>query len=833
LSGGPAPSKPVEEAFIDNFVVPYEENRRFTGRTKFLETLKKQLDDPNGGRRVALYGMGGIGKTQIALKFIYTHRTAYDRIYWIRAADQDSLLSGYQTIAEKAALKGLQGLGPRDIAERVKVWLRGEKSWLIIFDNLDNIDVINGFLPENGSQKHTIITTRNPNADGIPAEGLEVSLLDDDDAIQLLSKLSKLSIAAGSEEEVLAKKIVGMLGHLPLALEQAASYIRCITGDLVSFIETYNQNHKDIHDWVPEGYRPYPFSVATTWSMSFNHIRDKHPAAAELFRFLSFLNPDGVLVQFLRDGEKCFEEPLGEVISNETQIKKELIKLEKLSLLKWDRPSKQIIIHRLVQTVVRDEIPKSDSLRFEGMVISLCDTVFPEGDKIEDLPRSRMYVGQVLGPLLRLKLVRTERFASVMFRVGHFLLRNGKIVDAELALLLAREISIDALGKDDLFTHKIINYLGDAMTWRGKCYEALEIWEEEAPWHLARFGPGDQRTLMMLHNRAVTYRMLGKIEKAAELFEDALEKEKMYLAEDHRDTLQTMTQYAIVLRMQGKRDEMLRIREHVLKATKRICGDTDPDTIVATSELADALYVIGRYEEAIKLEKEVLGKYTVLYGADDWRVLEGTGRLGGMYYQQGLFTEALELLEPAVTKATRVLSLEHPVSLLAKSSLGLCLIGLRRFDDGVAQLEEVVETSRRFLGESNPTTLSGASELGWAYFEQGRLEDAAKLLEEVLEKVKRKDELDYPGTLVLMHNLAKIYCEQRRFKLAASMGEEALLKRKQILGAHHPHTLSTLDELAIIYWRRKRWLKAIKTRDEWRRMTRAHERWLAGQEHAK
>jgi len=84
-----------------------------------------------------------------------------------------------------------------------------------------------------------------------------------------------------------------------------------------------------------------------------------------------------------------------------------------------------------------------------------------------------------------------------------------------------------------------------------------------------------------------------------------------------------------------------------------------------------------------------------------------------------------------------------------------------------------------------------------------------------------------------MHNLAKTYCEQRRFKLAASMGEEAWLKRKQILGAHHPHTLSTLDDLAIIYWRQRRWLKAIKTREEWRRMMRAQERWLAGQEQAK
>jgi hypothetical protein len=170
---------------IENkFLVPYQANPRFIGRTPFLQTLKEKLFDiapRDDNHRIALYGMGEIGKTQCALGYVYTNRGVYDRIYWITAVDQTSLLSGYQSVAKAARLPYLHDASPIETANAVLSWLRRERSWLLVIDNLDDIKVANGLLPENGSQKHTIITTRNPNAEGIPAKPLEVPLLDSDD----------------------------------------------------------------------------------------------------------------------------------------------------------------------------------------------------------------------------------------------------------------------------------------------------------------------------------------------------------------------------------------------------------------------------------------------------------------------------------------------------------------------------------------------------------------------------------------------------------------------------------------------------------------------------
>lgn len=111
----------------DKFLVPYEANTQFMGRAQFLQTLKEKLSDiasRHYNHRVALHGMGGIGKTQCALGYVYTNRRFYDQIYWITAVDQTSLLSGYQSIVKAARLRYQQDSSPIEIAKTVLLWMR-------------------------------------------------------------------------------------------------------------------------------------------------------------------------------------------------------------------------------------------------------------------------------------------------------------------------------------------------------------------------------------------------------------------------------------------------------------------------------------------------------------------------------------------------------------------------------------------------------------------------------------------------------------------------------------------------------------------------------------
>jgi len=235
-------------------MVPYEKNEQFMCRETLLLNLHTMLSElsPNEyNHRVALYGMGGVGKTQTAIAYVYAYQSEYDRIYWISAATEASLLSGFRDIAVRSrCIASVEGLGAKDIAARVLAWLRQQQDWLIVIDNLDHIEWIQGLLPGRAPKQHTLITTRNPNSEGIPARGLEVPLLGIDESIEMLHALSKIPPEAGHDEP---EKIVKELGCLPLAIGQAASYIREVTRSFKAFLETYHQRRKDVHEWVGAG----------------------------------------------------------------------------------------------------------------------------------------------------------------------------------------------------------------------------------------------------------------------------------------------------------------------------------------------------------------------------------------------------------------------------------------------------------------------------------------------------------------------------------------------------------------------------------------------------
>jgi len=132
--------------------------------------------------RVALYGLGGVGKTQTALKYIYWKKEYYRSIFWISAVNQATLLSEFQKIMALIQPNISMPDSPDQTVEHVMAWLEQQSSWLIVIDNLDDINVIDGFLPVNSNRKHTLITTRNPSAENIPAQGLEVDLMSSSEA---------------------------------------------------------------------------------------------------------------------------------------------------------------------------------------------------------------------------------------------------------------------------------------------------------------------------------------------------------------------------------------------------------------------------------------------------------------------------------------------------------------------------------------------------------------------------------------------------------------------------------------------------------------------------
>jgi NB-ARC domain len=217
-------------------MVRYDKNQFFTGRDSFLAQLHNKFQDPSTDPyhgRIALFGLGGIGKTQIVLEYVYRYQSSYRRIYWISADTQAALLDRYQKIAERADLPISHLPTAVEVAEQVISWLEQEESWLLVVDNLDDLNVLSMagspnlkslLLPSTRQlRQHTLITTRNRYADGIPAQGMEVPKLNQEASLEWLYKSSKIMPGSNSAEDQAAARIVEDLDYLPMAIDQAAA----------------------------------------------------------------------------------------------------------------------------------------------------------------------------------------------------------------------------------------------------------------------------------------------------------------------------------------------------------------------------------------------------------------------------------------------------------------------------------------------------------------------------------------------------------------------------------------------------------------------------------
>jgi hypothetical protein len=161
---------------------------------------------------------------------------------------------------------------------------------------------------------------------------MEVTKFEQDTSLKLLYKSSNVIPWADSAQAQAVAKIVEVLDYLPLAICQAAAYIRQVAMEFSAFLTAYDEYRRDLSNWTSQGIRQYPHTVATTWNMSFISAND--PTAVELLHLLSFLNPDGILIQFLQSRADCIQHNLRQIISHRIKLQKAFCELERFSLVK-------------------------------------------------------------------------------------------------------------------------------------------------------------------------------------------------------------------------------------------------------------------------------------------------------------------------------------------------------------------------------------------------------------------------------------------------------------------------------------------------------------------
>ena len=345
------------------FTVPYLRNEFFTGR----DTILTQLHDTLGqtgtaalSQAQAIHGLGGVGKTQTAVEYAYRYfqqPSGYDWVLWVNASSL-TLVGSFGAIATDLALPNYRENKLDEKIAAVQRWLSTNDRWLLIFDNVDDPDAVQNFLP-NTHNGRILITSRLPRLERLGVgQSITLDTLAPEDAHTFLLRRTQRDTLDAAEQQAL-ETLAQELGYLPLALEQAAAYIQTKGVSFAAYVRAYQQRRLQVLEKEQPQVGNYPASVATTWQINFEAVQASSPAAADVLRLSAFLAPDNIPYEILIRGKDHLGETLAtalaEVAEDELALPELLEELTRYSLIRLETEYRYSI-HRLVQKVLRDRL---------------------------------------------------------------------------------------------------------------------------------------------------------------------------------------------------------------------------------------------------------------------------------------------------------------------------------------------------------------------------------------------------------------------------------------------------------------------------------------------
>ena len=734
--GGPqVPGKPVRLA--PRPVV-------LAGREELLADLDTKLAGGGdaGPRVVALCGLGGAGKTSVAVEYAHRHLGEVGVAWQFPAGDATVLAAGF---AELAAQLGARDKGDvRDPVASVHGTLAAFKQpWLLIFDNALDRAAVAPFLPPDGSGQ-VLITSRNTNWP--PGQALEVPVLDTKVAASFLVRRS------GDQDEQAATELATELGGLPLALEQAGAYVQASGGSLAGYLALFRGRRPEMLARGDTG--EYGKTVATTWSVAFTELKQSAPQAAGLLRLLAFCAPEAIPLGLLlqprpgHGGQLAAEVApvLTPLLLDELAAKDAVAALRRYSLV---RPAGDgaVSVHRLVQAVTADQMPEDLARGWRQAAAAVVEAALP-GD-----PR-QPGTWPVFAALLPHAQAALPADSGGMVRIASYLGDSGSYVAARELWRGMREDRAQNLGPDDPGT---LLARAEFAGWTGSAGDAAGARDQYAallPVRERVSGAEHPDTLGARRDLAFWTGEAGDAAGARDQFAALLPVRERVSGAEHPDTLTDRWHLALWTGAAGDAAGARDQYAALLPVRERVSGAEHPDTLTTRGQLArwtgdagDAAGARDQFAALLPVRERVLGAEHPDTLRDRGDLAYYTGWAGDAAGARDQFAALLSIFE-------RVLGREHPFTLTDRDNIALWTGEAGDPAGARDQYAALLPVRERVLGREHPVTLATRHELArWT----GAAGDAAGARDQyaaLLPVVERVLGTEHPDTLRDRANLA-------------------------------------------------------------------------------
>ncbi len=624
----------------------------FAGRKSELDALDAALGVAD---RVvitqAITGLGGVGKSQLAARYVHERTDRYDIVAWIRAQD-----GGIAELAELAAKLGQpgEGLSPSERAQFALDRLsESRRPWLLVLDNVESAEQLDGLRPRSGSGR--VLVTSRDRALRQFGPVLAVDVLDEATATAYLTKR-----AGRPDDADAARELAAALGHLPLALSHAAAYCESGTtfADYLALLGELPA--RELFDSKPE--LSYAQTIASTWKASMDAACSSAPLAVDVLEIAAHLGPDAI-------PKSLFEGlVVREAASGRKRLADAFNALARFSLAVVDDTS--ISVHRLLQKTIRDDVAEDRPAALHAL--RAVGQAFPAD---RSLPAQWPLCEQLLPHVLALADAPTqpgEAAASVVELLNHacdylnWAEPGGRGLPLARTTLLRAERVLDAGHPERL---RARSRLSSALRHAGEHDEAIRIGEALVADSAEILGTEHPETLAARHGLAYALRDAGRVGEAIAIYEPLLADRERILGATHAATLMTRNNLAYAYHDSGRFALAITIHEGVLANRERLLGREHPSTLTTRNNLARSLQAAGRTDAAITILEPLLADRKRILGAEHPATLTTLKHLATAYVCAGRTGEAIAVFESLVADRERILGTDHPDTVAARDDL--------------------------------------------------------------------------------------------------------------------------------------------------------------------
>ncbi|MFI7497598.1 FxSxx-COOH system tetratricopeptide repeat protein [Streptomyces sp. NPDC049687] len=801
-------------------------NPNFVGREDLLAQVREQLvtGDTSAVLPHTLHGMGGVGKSQIAIEYVYRYASDYDVVWWIPSEQPTMILTALTELAHRLGLN-VSSEANRAVPAVREALRRGQPydRWLLVFDNAENVEAVRPYFPTGGTGK-ILITSRNQEWDRV-ARTLSVDVFTREESKALLRRRAR--DLSDTDADLLAEA----LGDLPLAIEQAAAW-QAVTGMAVpEYLRLINEKIAELMlELVPSP--DYPMSVAAAWDVSLRQLEQRNPAALQLLQVCSFFAPEPISRSLFNNSRSTTIAPeLDDALRHPIKLGRAIREINIYALARIEHRHDTIQLHRLVQAVLVNRMsPQQQADMRHGAHLLLADANPNGPDSRELWPRYQALLPHVVvsravecdSPWVR-GLVRgvveflyvwgdhegaarmarealaiwTEKFGAEdqltleMAKWQAFILRMiGEYEEAADMMQRTADIYLRIAGEDDEGTLDALIQLCDGLRLKAEMARALEINRSVFERSLRAFGEDDPATLRAAHSLGVGLRLMGLYKEARAHDTETARLRALTLGENSLATLNTLSGLSIDIRETGDYPAAVIHQEDVYARYVANYGEDNPATISCGRVLAVCRRRAGDHDGALQMAELALSKFQNRYGPDHPDAVACAANLVVDLRQDGQLRRSREIGEATIGRYVAKLGSAHPYTLSARTNVAITLRHMGDLEAAGEHLAEALPGLRESLGDEHILTLTTVIGMANQYSAEERHEEALELDRQALESLTRILGEDHPTTLACANNVALDLRALDRVDEATALHTETLTRFRSRLGESHPATVA-------------------------------------------